>query len=109
MRRLTSAATLSLALPRARAHGIRLCLTRIRGRTLVGFHFKSMPEQPETPSGRAAQSHAAANPVFQTTHWSLVLQAAGGESSAALETLCQAYWYPLYAYVRRQGYDTHDA
>lgn len=48
-------------------------------------------------------------PVFQTTHWSVVLQAAGGESTAALECLCQAYWYPLYAFVRRQGYDVHDA
>ncbi len=27
----------------------------------------------------------------------------------ALENLCRAYWYPLYAYVRRQGYDTPDA
>jgi DNA-directed RNA polymerase specialized sigma24 family protein len=38
-----------------------------------------------------------------------VLQAASGESSAALENLCRAYWYPLYAYARRVGYDTHDA
>ena len=38
-----------------------------------------------------------------------MLQAASGESSAALENLCRAYWYPLYAYARRAGYDTHDA
>lgn len=49
------------------------------------------------------------NPVFQTTHWSVVLQAAGGDSTAALEHLCRVYWYPLYAYVRRQGHDPHDA
>ena len=38
-----------------------------------------------------------------------MLQAASGESSAALENLCGAYWYPLYAYARRVGHDTHDA
>lgn len=49
--------------------------------------------------------------AFATTHWSAVL-GAGTDSlaaSAALEELCRTYWYPLYAYVRRRGYDTHDA
>ena len=49
---------------------------------------------------------------FETTRWSLVL-AAGGDASTearvALATLCEAYWYPLYAYVRRQGYEAEDA
>jgi RNA polymerase sigma-70 factor (ECF subfamily) len=31
------------------------------------------------------------------------------ESAAALEVLCRAYWYPLYAYVRRCGQSPHDA
>lgn len=31
------------------------------------------------------------------------------EAREALAVLCQAYWYPLYAYVRRQGYGPHDA
>jgi RNA polymerase sigma-70 factor (ECF subfamily) len=39
--------------------------------------------------------------------------AAGRPKSAsyrqALETLCQTYWFPLYAYLRRQGYDSHQA
>ncbi|MDQ3621923.1 MAG: hypothetical protein M3463_05455 [Verrucomicrobiota bacterium] len=30
-------------------------------------------------------------------------------ASAALAELCQTYWYPLYAYVRRRGYSAHDA
>ena len=30
-------------------------------------------------------------------------------SNMALEKLCQTYWYPLYAYVRRRGYSPHDA
>ena len=44
---------------------------------------------------------------FATTHWSLVLAAGetqAPESAQALEALCRAYWFPLYAYVRRQGY-----
>ena len=49
---------------------------------------------------------------FATTHWSVVL-AAGSASSPdyqrALSTLCQTYWYPLYAYLRRQGHDSHQA
>ena len=36
-------------------------------------------------------------------------QDASSESAAALETLCSAYWYPLYAYVRRAGHTPHDA
>jgi RNA polymerase sigma-70 factor (ECF subfamily) len=31
------------------------------------------------------------------------------QAKKALETLCRAYWYPLYAYVRRKGYDVHSA
>lgn len=44
---------------------------------------------------------------FQTTHWSLVLAAAEGESERAREALaalCEAYWQPLYVYIRRQGF-----
>ncbi len=50
--------------------------------------------------------------VFLTTHWSLVLSAAHHDTeqaSTALEHLCGVYWYPLYAYVRRRGYSSHDA
>ncbi len=50
--------------------------------------------------------------MFLTTHWSVVLAArnkSSPESAAALEALCSAYWYPLYAYVRRQGHSPHDA
>ena len=47
-----------------------------------------------------------------TTHWSLVLSAQDKDSPdalQALETLCRAYWFPLYAFVRRQGRSSHDA
>lgn len=49
---------------------------------------------------------------FTTTRWSLVLAAGKGASTdaqAALAALCQTYWYPLYAYVRRQGHQPDDA
>jgi RNA polymerase sigma factor (sigma-70 family) len=49
---------------------------------------------------------------FATTHWSVVLRAGEGDSdrsAEALEALCRAYWYPIYAYVRRQGHSAEDA
>jgi RNA polymerase sigma factor (sigma-70 family) len=51
-------------------------------------------------------------PVFVTTHWSVVLTAGRSDTpraQAALERLCQTYWYPLYAYVRRCGRSVEDA
>ena len=45
---------------------------------------------------------------FSATRWSVVL-AAAGDAEDALATLCRAYWYPLYAFLRRQGLNTHDA
>jgi RNA polymerase sigma factor (sigma-70 family) len=50
--------------------------------------------------------------VFATTHWSIVLLARDGDSSAAfaaLDRLCHDYWRPVYAYVRRDGYGPPDA
>ncbi|MCD6050015.1 MAG: hypothetical protein K0Q55_1418 [Verrucomicrobia bacterium] len=49
---------------------------------------------------------------FATTRWSVVMAAgapASARSEEALAQLCRAYWYPLYAYVRRQGHSAHDA
>lgn len=50
--------------------------------------------------------------AFATTRWTVVL-AAGDPGNAgrrqALEELCRAYWYPLYAHVRRRGNDAHRA
>jgi DNA-directed RNA polymerase specialized sigma24 family protein len=50
--------------------------------------------------------------AFCTTHWTVVLTAAQSDESAAHEALgrlCSTYWYPLYAFCRRQGYTPHDA
>jgi RNA polymerase sigma factor (sigma-70 family) len=49
---------------------------------------------------------------FMTTRWSIVLGAAehqSAENPRAMEELCQAYWFPLYAFVRRQGWSPQDA
>jgi RNA polymerase sigma-70 factor (ECF subfamily) len=58
----------------------------------------------DSPVGRGA--------VFRTTQWSLVINAGSDDSlvaAAALEQLCQRYWFPLYACVRRSGYSHADA
>lgn len=50
--------------------------------------------------------------MFATTRWSLVAaarDAAAPGSRQALADLCGAYWYPVYAYVRRRGHDRHAA
>ena len=49
---------------------------------------------------------------FPTTRLSVVLAAVasgGPQSRAALDTLCQMYWPPLYAFIRRQGHDADTA
>lgn len=54
----------------------------------------------------------ARSAIFATTHWSVVLQAGGNDSSEstqALEKLCRAYWFPLYAFIRRKGHGEEDA
>ena len=51
-------------------------------------------------------------PLFVTTHWSVVLAAGHGDTTRAddaLAHLCQTYWYPLYAYARRRGCSPPDA
>src|SRR5947209_3300289 len=45
---------------------------------------------------------------FPPTRWSRVVRAAGGstpDARTALADLCAAYWYPIYAFVRRKGND----
>jgi RNA polymerase sigma-70 factor (ECF subfamily) len=59
------------------------------------------------PRGEASQ-----RAVFVTTHWSVVLTAGGSDTSRAddaLAKLCETYWYPLYAHVRRRGHSPENA
>ena len=55
-----------------------------------------------------AQNGAVA---FTTTQWSVVLDAQSESPSTqeALEKLCRIYWWPLYGFVRRQGYSPEEA
>ncbi|MEX1026826.1 MAG: hypothetical protein WD049_02290 [Candidatus Paceibacterota bacterium] len=64
------------------------------------------------PSSNQQPSSAESGRRFATTRWSTVLAAqqegtAGSET--ALATLCETYWFPLYGYVRRQGYQPAEA
>ncbi|WP_257459128.1 RNA polymerase sigma factor [Archangium lipolyticum] len=52
------------------------------------------------------------SPRFATTRWSLILAARLGgtpEAREALTALCELYWYPLYAFVRRRGHAADEA
>lgn len=58
------------------------------------------------------EQHPAPSGSFPTTRWSLVSRLKGPpspEAAAALESICTAYWYPLYVYARRFGLDEPDA
>lgn len=62
-----------------------------------------------TSTGRQTVAQHAA---FTPTHWSVVLAAGSSDSTHArdaLEKLCRNYWFPIYAFVRRQGHAAHDA
>jgi RNA polymerase sigma-70 factor (ECF subfamily) len=42
---------------------------------------------------------------FPTTHWSYIVRARDPAARPALEALCRAYWFPIYAFARRKGLD----
>ena len=61
---------------------------------------------------RITPPSSAPRDFFATTHWTVVLNAGRREepqAARALEELCRIYWYPLYAYLRRQGNSKEDA
>jgi len=61
----------------------------------------------ETMSKQAGSTFAP-GAAFQPTQWSVVLAAGQPDSTearTALDKLCQTYWYPVYAFVRRRGFD----
>lgn len=64
--------------------------------------------EPPTPSTPAS----SAGVRFQKTLWGEVLAAGQPDrpdSARAMERLCRTYWYPIYAYLRRRGFDPHRA
>jgi RNA polymerase sigma factor (sigma-70 family) len=64
---------------------------------------------PSTIGPATAEQNGAV--AFATTQWSVVLTAQGESPAAekALERLCRVYWWPLYSFVRRQGYTPEEA
>ncbi len=73
---------------------------------IAGWKYGMKEEQPARPSSLPDSEE------FVSTRWSLVLAAGQTEqpdSREALAHLCQSYWYPLYAYVRRRINDPHEA
>lgn len=67
---------------------------------------------PEDAPDRNTLHMLAGAAGFPTTRWTLVVAAADSqrtEAHAALVALCERYWYPLYAYVRRRGYPPDQA
>jgi RNA polymerase sigma factor (sigma-70 family) len=81
------------------------------GLPLVTGAFRLYDKRMSPPDQKAASTPTGPQ-RFHTTHWSVVL-AAGRPSSPhardALASLCQVYWYPLYAYIRRKGHSPTDA
>ena len=61
--------------------------------------------------GASEPSIDAGGVAFVTTQWSVVLAAQGRSPAAdeALERLCRTYWWPLYGFVRRNGYQPEEA
>lgn len=90
----------------ARAKLLARGLTAERGGGCILAH-SIMPEEilADGKTGRF-------RPEFQTTQWSEVIALREGnpeQARAGLENLCRAYWYPIYAFVRREGHNPPDA
>jgi DNA-directed RNA polymerase specialized sigma24 family protein len=64
------------------------------------------------PSQPPLSSRGSASRKFATTHWSIVLSAGrdpSADAGAAMASLCETYWYPVYAFIRRRGGDADKA
>lgn len=72
---------------------------------LIGPPVSKHPESLTTPDQPGAQ------PLFATTRWTLVMRARGEEpeARAALGELCEAYWTPVYRFLRREGRNEDEA
>lgn len=66
-----------------------------------------MPSEAEHPRDESVRGGG-----FPTTQWSLVLEASGDdvpEVRRSMEVLCRRYWFPVYAFLRREGQSHHAA
>lgn len=70
---------------------------------LPGTHMSQLRQHADT--------HIKRDDLFSATSWTVVMTALNDTPQAreALEQLCNKYWYPVYAYIRRRGYGPHDA
>ena len=71
-----------------------------------------MTDEPGNTAGQNTMHTLAGPSDFPTTRWTLVVAAADPQrkdARSALVSLCEGYWYPLYAYVRRRGYPVDQA
>ncbi len=77
----------------------------------ANMHTLTVPSRVMSPNSQTAPAQNDQHRWFTTTHWSVVLSAKEGSPDAekALQSLCQAYWPPLYTYIRRLGQAEHDA
>lgn len=88
-------------------HCSRLCLApRALGLILV-IGVKTTPVPPPGEAERRDE-------LFASTRWTMVLEAGNSTTTSAhalsaLSELCQIYWRPLYAFLRKQGYRQEDA
>jgi RNA polymerase sigma-70 factor (ECF subfamily) len=98
------------ACPDYQIHGFTPPLAfSVRAATLAQVSTSSQADSPGTTSTGIEPPR---RPAFVTTHWSVVLTAGGSDTTHAhdaLAKLCQAYWHPLYAYIRRRGHSPEDA
>src|SRR5215510_7410046 len=78
------------------------------------FAFDAEPD-PNILQGVCAPdplSKTASVGCFQTTHWTEVMVAGEANSPGACEALarlCQTYWLPIYAFIRKRGHEPHQA
>lgn len=79
----------------------------------IDIEFSPMDDHSSPPlDADVFSSPEARREAFATTRWTIVAAAGQGSEqqvNRALEELCQSYWYPLYAHVRRRGYSKEDA
>jgi RNA polymerase sigma factor (sigma-70 family) len=71
-----------------------------------------MTDEPDNTVGRNTMHTLAGPSNFPTTRWTMVIAAADTQrkdARSALVSLCEGYWYPLYAYIRRRGYPADQA
>jgi len=85
-------------------------LAAFRG-SAASLDDEASPRRTTSTAGLSLDSTTGMSPHFQPTQWVLVRAAASdsAQSREALEELCRAYWYPIYAFIRRNGRSPHDA